>query len=359
MMKRLLAAFLVSAVFVLTAGAQKNQTAVISVEIFTLGGGYLIEPVRYVLKPNQNAAQALLDVVGKAGYSAFYSGSENKDFYLAAIADGDKKELPSYTLHKTEKPEKININIDIPKYLKRYLNNNLSYFDANAYDKSKGTLVEFLFTEGTGWVYTLNNKCDSIPLSDVVLKNDDVLRVKFSLAFGADVGCADKAELYYKTADKDELTSFLADSSDLLSESQQAQAKKILQKLNASQIEVDKTLKNLKKAVNNTSSEIDPYYSSDILASAKQAVSKIAADNIEISDKEKLSSSKPQRKTQANSVESYTESLSSEPANSSSYSVKTAESDNKWYYIIILILLVLAIGAAAAYRKGKSNEKNN
>ena len=252
------------------AKGEKIGTAVWCVELFTLGNGYLISPVEVPIYEGETAATELLRLLSQNGYTAYYGGNETKSFYLAYISDGDAAAatIDGYTKGETPKnPKKLETDPKIPEILSPHLKKNMSYFDTEDYVKNwKGNLGEFVFTNGSGWMYSVNNVFPNVGFSDAYLSDGDVVRVSFTLGYGADIGGGNAvgtaAAEYYKTADKTELTRQICLAASRLSESNvkaayQA-AVKVAEKLNAAQSEADAAAKAIKEALSKKETVTEP-----------------------------------------------------------------------------------------------------
>lgn len=196
------------------AASAKTGRAVWTVELFTLGAGYLIQPVEVEFTPGETAAQCLIRLLSDHGYLAYYSGTPQKSFYLGYIANGDKtgKKYEGYQSSRTlggapKAPKQLNITPHIPKLLTdRLAGANLSVREQDKQLILDGYLGELMFTKGSGWVYTRNNRVESVGFADCGLSDGDVFRVQFTLAYGADVGGGHQIGNFYAVPDKDELT---------------------------------------------------------------------------------------------------------------------------------------------------------
>lgn len=247
--------------------------ASVSVELFSFGNGYLIEPINIDIIEGENAATALVKFLHKNGYLCYYSGEINKSFYMAYIADGDKSEK-NYSGYKSSfkdygkpsNPRKIKIKSNIPKMLCNYLENDMNYFEKDDYKNANGFLGEFLFTNGSGWMYSVNNVFPNVSFSQTYLSDGDVMRVQFTMGYGADIGGfsamggsvpgADGVSGdYYKVSDKSNLTLFMAyvNSKGLKSKldikSAYENCYKVAEELDASQSKVDNATKHLSETL--------------------------------------------------------------------------------------------------------------
>lgn len=141
-----------------------------SVEMLTLGNGFLIEPVRFPVYKGENAAQEFKKLLEEYEYSCNHTGEPESGFYLAAIngvphpASLSECAVPGPLMEKLEE-------------------NGIS--DGDALDSSLG---EFDYTYMAGWMYSVNNNFPNVGFSNTYLSDGDVVRVQFTLAYGADIG---------------------------------------------------------------------------------------------------------------------------------------------------------------------------
>lgn len=248
--------------------------AIWSVELFTVGGGYLIAPTEVSIREGETAAEQLLRLLAKNGFVGYYGGSVKESFYLAYIADGTaagetynnyrRSDLPAI-------PRGLGLTPEIPDLLKPYLRETMTYFDPDDYAKnSKGYLGEFAFTNGSGWMYAVNNVFPNVGFADCYLSDGDVVRVQFTLGYGADIGGAAALGTeaggggYYAVANKDALTREIcnAKKADLLaygniSDAYEA-ALAVMATLNATQEAVDSAANELAKAMKHPIATILP-----------------------------------------------------------------------------------------------------
>lgn len=234
-------------------------SAVWSVEAFTCGAGYVVYPIEAPIREGENAARELLDLLRKNGLICYYGGAVDGDFYLAYIADGDASpaKYNGYTKSEaTQKPAKLGITPSIPDAIIPRLKSESTYFDADDYAKnSAGFLGEFVFTNGSGWMHSVNGAFPNTALSDLYLSDGDVVRIQYTLAYGADITGDTARDIpsgssrpvgFFDTANKDALTRVIAISRT--SEAKRAdnvktarrEAMDAAAKLDATQEEVDR-----------------------------------------------------------------------------------------------------------------------
>lgn len=212
--------------------AQKGEVigqAVWSVELFTIGCGYLVEPVKVDIREGENAADSLIRVLHEQGYVAYYGGSLSKSFYLAYIGDGTqtRKKYNGYTNSRNENgtpasPKAMNLHPQVPSVLDKklhqlYEDNELNFYDPDSYGDEEGYIGEFVISSGSGWMYSINNEFPNVSFSDNYLADGDVVRVQYTLAYGHDIGGAGAtggggggSASYYTIANKDSLTRLMA-----------------------------------------------------------------------------------------------------------------------------------------------------
>ena len=216
---------------IITKEPSKGGHIILTVEKFTLGQGYIKEPIKLPFRQGDNVAKLLTDFLGEGKYR--HSGNINSGFYLSSIYDNDTREvnIPQYILDKAGKITSRT---------------------------SPEWLGEFDYTSDSGWMYAVNNEFLGIGMSEYIVKDGDVIRVQFSVhGIGADIGGG--LENYIKPANKDKLTAEIAeinsntDKDKLLSKEivnvAYNKALEVLQDMESSQEGVDKALKDLKTAI--------------------------------------------------------------------------------------------------------------
>ncbi len=185
------------AVVPLQVPAQAAGTATVSVEAMTIGRGCLIAPTQLETDGTLRASEAVLRLLAENGYTAYYGGSPENAFYLAYVADGNKTGgYNGYTcaaaLYPVTQPKGLNIRTDISPSLKAYLAANAGYFDETDYETNfRGYLGEFVYSDGSGWMFSLNGRFVQQDLASVRLHPGDTLRVRYTLCLGADIGGAE------------------------------------------------------------------------------------------------------------------------------------------------------------------------
>ncbi len=207
-----------------TVSAITAKKIVISVELFTVGGGFIVNPIEVTVSEGETLADAIVNVVSQSGYVCYYGGNTKESFYLAYIGSGTNtsNSYEGYTKSKTpQTPKKISFTTSIANEIVEKLNQdiNIYYFDENDYSQNyKNYIGEFVYTNGSGFMYCVNGTYPSVSMSDYNLKDNDVVRVSYTLAYGQDIGGAVSVggsagisvNNYYETANKDDLIKSIA-----------------------------------------------------------------------------------------------------------------------------------------------------
>ena len=153
---------------ILTENETNGKTVTFSLEKFTIGQGFIVEPINVSFKKDENAAE-LFDRISKQQKLEYWNaGSLKKDFYLQGIekADNGKVNIPSYISEKLDGP---------------------TTEEALATGKDDSDLGEFDYHTGSGWYYQVNNTAASVGMSNWKVKPNEVIRVQFTLVYGEDL----------------------------------------------------------------------------------------------------------------------------------------------------------------------------
>ena len=144
-------------------------TAYIILDMTTVGLGVPDEPYTYRIKQNVPASYAVMEMLEEYGYEYSYAGTPDVGFYLRRIHSGGMMDYP-----------------DIPEDLwDKVLQDGLT-LTGQHYNDSLG---EFDFTQGSGWMYSVGGTVYAGKgLSNYFLSNGDTLYLRFTLAYGKDIG---------------------------------------------------------------------------------------------------------------------------------------------------------------------------
>ena len=161
---------------------------VFSVDAFTIGCGYIVEPTVVTLddatidaiasycaeehkcdaeyvKAHLNTAHVLLYLLNEYGYTAEYNGKPDQSFYLSYVNGFDNSD-------------------NIPDNLREKLESN----SFSISDDSDDSLGEFMYTWGSGWMYCVDGVFPNVGFADHHIQDGEVIRVQFTLAYGSDIG---------------------------------------------------------------------------------------------------------------------------------------------------------------------------
>ncbi|UEL46676.1 Ig-like domain-containing protein [Terrisporobacter hibernicus] len=203
----------------------------LSIEKFTLGLGYIQEPVIVPYYEGDNGAKVVDRVLGSENYKA--TGDIENTFYISGVKDDD---------YRTE---------NIPTYILERLSSDPTS------RKKDGWLCAFDYTQMSGWMYTVANEFPNVGVSGYEPQNGDVMRWQFTVyGYGEDLGASWGS---IKTANKDKLTTAVAkiNSGDnklsLLSNIKVRKAydkaNNVLTNMESTQDEVDNALKSLESSL--------------------------------------------------------------------------------------------------------------
>lgn len=169
--------------------------ATVCIELFTLGLGYLIEPINVEIYEGETAADTLVNTIESYGFTADYQGDTayGKGFYLSGISGVSGV---------------VDTVANFPEYLLTALEENYLYPEYERYDAD--WIGEFDYTFGSGWMYMVNGVFPNVGFCDYFLGDGDVVTTCFTLAFGSDIG-GGWNNSYYEVNKRDSLTALIAE----------------------------------------------------------------------------------------------------------------------------------------------------
>ncbi|MCH5197389.1 MAG: hypothetical protein J1E34_00655 [Oscillospiraceae bacterium] len=176
----------------------ENGTATVSVELLSIGSGYIVSPTQVAVSGTERASEVLMRLVSENGYVCYFGGERDSSFYLAYIADGNKSGRYngykcSSELYPVSSPKTLNLRENIPETTKDFLSKYADFFDEGDYRENfRGYIGEFVYTNGSGWMCSLNGGYSQKDLSAIYLKPGDTLKLQFTLYLGVDLGAADE-----------------------------------------------------------------------------------------------------------------------------------------------------------------------
>lgn len=158
---------------------EKIGTVNFSFDANVLGLGYIIEPTELDIFQGETSAQFLDRILTQNGFTYSNTGTLESGFYLSRISK-----------------EGIGSNINIPQELIDKINsdglspNNQKYADS---------IGENDYYQGAGFMYCVNDSFPGISLSDIALQDGDTFKLRFTLAYGKDIGgYSDTSDNYNK-----------------------------------------------------------------------------------------------------------------------------------------------------------------
>lgn len=147
----------------------QKGTITISLEAGTVGLGNIIAPTQYSITIGEKASTVVDRLLNEYGIGYKSTGSIEDNFYLARI-------------YKTG----VARGSKIPDKLRECLENDGFYISEITDENSLG---EFDFCEKSGWMVSVNGKQPGgLGLSDYILKDGDVIRLRFTTCIGRDLG---------------------------------------------------------------------------------------------------------------------------------------------------------------------------
>lgn len=154
------------------SGVQEGDvigTATISIEASTVGLGYLVKPTKVDIRQGEPTSFILDQLLRKNGFTYTNSGTLANGFYIASI----------------NKPN-LMATFKIPSDLQALVEEASSRFAMDDY--LPDSLGEFDFANGSGWMYSVNGDYPNYGFSDSYLLDGDVVRIRYTLHYGKDIG---------------------------------------------------------------------------------------------------------------------------------------------------------------------------
>ncbi len=194
---------------------------VFSMEAATTGYGYLLAPVTAPFYEGENAAQVLDRVLTENGFSYKAAGTVTAGFYLSAVGPGGV--LPSGAAEAFGCGEKCappkRLGAELPEIILENIKPTLeAYYEMSVetaadlndgWTQGENTIGETDYCPLSGWMCSVNNVFPSDYLSATSLKDGDVVRLQYTMAWGMDLGAGWGD--FFATADKTVLCKAMAD----------------------------------------------------------------------------------------------------------------------------------------------------
>lgn len=150
------------------ADGEKIGEITISIDANVLGLGYIIVPIKVPIYQGESGTDVVTRVLEENGFTYSYSGSLDDGFYLSRISKSG-----------------IGTGVLIPRELVNYINKDGLEWKTQKFDDSIG---EFDYCQGSGWMYSVNDSFPNFGLSDANFKDRDTIKIRFTLAYGKDIG---------------------------------------------------------------------------------------------------------------------------------------------------------------------------
>ena len=176
----------------------EKGTITLTVERFTIGQGYFVEPIKVPFEAGDNGATLLKKVIGAENFVG-------EDSYLEAINGAD-----------------LGLDqVKIPDYIAKISENKVTTETAKKYgNDSNGpeALGEFDYSNYSGWMYFVNNKAPNVGITSYQPKDGDVVRFQFTVyGYGTDLSGMTwgSTKPVVEISNKDRLTSVMAEVNEL------------------------------------------------------------------------------------------------------------------------------------------------
>lgn len=149
----------------LRAEAASGGTVTMDIELFTIGQGFLVEPVQFDFKEDENVAQLMTRFLETNKFKYGNTGTTENNFYLSYIENIDK----GY--------------VHVPAYITEMSNGEVtdeSCMEWGSNYDNKG-LGEFSYHQNGGWYYSQNGEYPNVGMSGRKPNDGDVIRLQFTL----------------------------------------------------------------------------------------------------------------------------------------------------------------------------------
>lgn len=183
---------------------QKIGTATVRIDLTTLGLG-VVESVRYDVLADEPVSYVVEKAVGgkdmgalfgsasdTLGWTVKYGGTYDVGYYLRSISTGYTPNALEGSSWPGTTEEEILAAIDARFGQGTGLATLWRCIYRNGLNKSSGsggTIGEFDYTSGSGWMYAIGSSYyPGQSMSQVYLKDGDTLTLRFTLAYGWDIG---------------------------------------------------------------------------------------------------------------------------------------------------------------------------
>ena len=176
----------------------EKGTITLTIERFTIGQGYFVEPIKVPFEAGDNGATLLKKVIGAENFVG-------EDSYLEAINGAD-----------------LGLDqVKIPDYIAKISENKVTTETAKEYGNDTNgpeALGEFDYSNYSGWMYFVNNKAPNVGITSYQPKDGDVVRFQFTVyGYGTDLSGMTwgSTKPVVEISNKDRLTSVMAEVNEL------------------------------------------------------------------------------------------------------------------------------------------------
>lgn len=152
---------------VISNASEKIGTVTVSIEKFTIGQGYLIEPMQVVLHEGDTCANLVKDILKKNNYEIEASTTSN-GWYLSGIKNADNGTTKIPDVIKNMDTQINGVEIIYPP-------------DDTAKNIMYPDLCEFSYHKNAGWMYSVNGMFPGVGMAAWTPKDGDVIRVQFTV----------------------------------------------------------------------------------------------------------------------------------------------------------------------------------
>ncbi len=148
--------------------------ATIVIDATTVGMGVLDTIYDVPVQQDVPISSVVLKALSEYGYSVNYNGTEKIGFYIRSLDSG--------SINVGAVPERLWTTVERDGI-------GIMYDGAGNVKRSSDSLGEFDFTRGSGWMYSINGSVYADKgMSERYLQDGDVLYLRFTLAYGKDIG---------------------------------------------------------------------------------------------------------------------------------------------------------------------------
>lgn len=158
----------------LTAGAAEKSKVYLTIEKFTIGQGYILEPKVIEITEGEKVSDILTRVTKSEGIEIVATSNSSIGWYMEGFKNVDSG------------------NGTVPKCIQNMTSGALTDTDLNPASQKNCNypdLCDFSYTSSAGWCYSVNTEWPDNGMSHWTAKNGDVIRIRFTLyGSGADLG---------------------------------------------------------------------------------------------------------------------------------------------------------------------------